>query len=127
MSKWRPILIGIIASYGALWLFDYLLPDSQTSLYVSYTTTFLEWIVAFSIGGYVAVRGFLVPAVASTVVVVAGIILHTAYMAGQYDLPVSPVLTNNLPIVAITALSAAIGSGIGMWLAAKVPQRIRPS
>ena len=127
MSKWRPIFIGTIARYGALWLFDYLLPDSQTSLYASYTTTFLEWTIAFSIGGYVAVRGFLVPAIASTVVVVAGIILHTAYMAGQYDLPVSPVLTNNLPIVAITALSAAIGSGVGMWLAANVPQRIRPS
>ena len=120
VKRWQFVSLGILASYGTLWFSDYLLPDTQSSLIGMYATTSVGWVIAFSVGGFVAGRGFLIPAVASTVLVVSAIILHTAYLAGQYSQPISPVLTNNLPILAITVAATAIGASIGMWFAAKV-------
>jgi hypothetical protein len=120
VKRWRFVFFAILASYGTLWFSDYLLPDTQSSLIGMYATTFIEWVVAFSVGGFVAGRRFLLPAVASTMLVVSGIILHTAYLAGQYSQPISPVLTNNLPLLVVTVAATAIGASIGMWFAAKV-------
>ncbi len=120
IKKWRFVLLGILASFGALWFLDFLTPETQTNLTGMYSATAVKWFVAFSFGGFVAGRKFLVPAVASAMLVVGGIVLHTAYLAGYYGQPVFPVITNNLPIFTITSVATAIGASIGMRLAVKV-------
>ena len=120
IRRWRFVLLGILASFGMLWFMDYLLPEAQSSFVGMYGRSAVKWVIAFSVGGLVAGRWFLVPAVASAMLLVGGIVVHTAYLAGLYGQPVLPVLTNNLPILAITSAGAAIGASIGMWFAGKV-------
>ena len=114
--KWRFVILGIVASFGALWGLDYLMPDNQFDVLGLYVTTFASWMIAFSVGGFVAGRDFLVPAVVSALLVVGGIIVHTAYLVGQHDLTILPVVTNNLPILIITVSATATGSRIGTWV-----------
>jgi hypothetical protein len=127
VRKWRFVLLGILASFGALWFLDFLFPETQPSLMGMYVATAVKWLVAFSLGGFVASRDFLVPAVVAAMLIVGGIVLHTAYWAGHYDLPVFPVIANNLPIFAVTSVAAAIGASIGMWLAIKVRRQAEVS
>ncbi len=124
LKRWRFVAIGILVSYGMLWISDYLLPETQSGLIGIYATTAIVWVVAFSVGGVVARRDFLVPAAVSTALVVGGSILHTAYLFRKHDLPISSILTGNLPIFAITIVATAIGATIGMWFSAKARRQI---
>ena len=124
VTRWRFVVFGIIAAYGMLWLSDYLFPETQSALIRLYATTSIKWAVAFLVGGFVPGRGFLVPAVVSTILVVTGIILHTAFLFRQHDLPIIPIITNNMPILAITVAATAIGASIGIWFVGKARRQV---
>jgi hypothetical protein len=117
-SRWKLILLGLIASFGVAWLIDLLVPVPQTGLGIYYVSLFITLFLAFTVGGLVAQREFVIPAAVTQLLLVGSIVIHTAYLAKNAGLPVQPILTNNLPVIVISVIGAAVGARTGMMLRA---------
>ena len=123
LVQWHFVALGLLSTISVLWLYDNLVPTRQTGLLLSYTLSFIRFVVAFAVGGLIARRAFTIPAVISAALWTSVIILHTAFLAAQHALPVIPVLVNNLPLLIIIITAAFFGAKLGVRLRSKISSR----
>ena len=112
-KPWHAVVAALCVSFVTVYGLGYFLRLVETGLYGMYALLFLRFGVSFALGGAIAGRPFIVPAVISVALVVFGIIVHTAYLAANVNLPAVPVVMNNLPILASAVVGVFLGAIIG--------------
>ena len=113
------IALGLIAAAG-IWLgLDYLSPSNSTSLEFQLIRMCFFALIAFGIGGFVAKRGFLIPALVLALVVWSATTVYSLSIGWKLGNPMWSQFIWNLPSLVLMP-AVAIGTLVGTAAAKRI-------